>query len=324
VVVASTRWKSRLVKPRQALTGTELVRLALERSPTARQAVEVVCDLAARCNQGTPELDPGEDHVLLLADPREAYVLEVAGPFWALLECQHVRAVSDVSLIRQDWQRLAPGLAEFVIQKGWWPDDGTKVDFAGSLADPSVNHTWGLRRWSKATLALAQQNGAIDPYVLRRMLADHFDANVRRSPLAPSPVRPVTSMIAACADNSPALAWFAAAVGTAQLFMPLIVGADIPDLWRGRPMSLTPPRALRGEGLAALCERLQAQIDQDTEEFLVEARALQHEDTTALTRLGQALMQRHVELWDIESAEPPFPPPRRKETKEDLVSFAFG
>ena len=72
-----------------------------------------------------------------IADGSEAYVLETCGRYWALLECGHTRAVTDAALIRQDWHRLAPGLADFVIEKGWWQDDGSKIDFVRTLGETS-------------------------------------------------------------------------------------------------------------------------------------------------------------------------------------------
>ena len=52
-------------------------------------------------------------------DATEGFVLETAGHYWALLECRHSRAVTDAAMIRQDWRRLAPGLADCVIERGW-------------------------------------------------------------------------------------------------------------------------------------------------------------------------------------------------------------
>ena len=43
-------------------------------------------------------------------------------------------AVSDRCHLRQDWDRISRGLADLVISQGWWPENGSKVDFAGSLA----------------------------------------------------------------------------------------------------------------------------------------------------------------------------------------------
>src|SRR5262245_2972715 len=163
VAVGVARWRSRLPQSGSGLSGAELTRLALERGRSARHAIEVLTDLIARFGQRDGD-DPAAHAVFLVADPHEACVLETAGTHWAQLECSETRAVADVGLIRQDWKRLSHGLAEQVIKNGWWNDDGTKLDFAGSMGINDAAHAWGLKRWSKATLALAQRQGSLDAY----------------------------------------------------------------------------------------------------------------------------------------------------------------
>src|SRR5947209_15014699 len=87
------------------LTGPDLVRLALERAASARQAVDVATDLIARHGQAEPGADcapfgaadpeNGADSALLIADGREAFVLETCGCHWALQVVREVRAVSN-------------------------------------------------------------------------------------------------------------------------------------------------------------------------------------------------------------------------------------
>ena len=107
----------------------------------------------------------------------EAFVLETCGRYWALLECGHTRVVTDAAMIRQDWRRLAPGLADCVIEKGWWQDDGSKIDFVRCLSENTDAAKNAQKRWGRASLALAQQQGAIDLHYLRHMLADHYVSN---------------------------------------------------------------------------------------------------------------------------------------------------
>src|SRR5262245_39007023 len=126
VAAGFSRWQSKIPAECFGFTGADLVRLALERSRTARQALELVTDLVTRHGQGD---SARHDHIFLIADSHEAYVVEAAGSSWAWVECREVRAVSDVGLIRQDWQRLSPGLADHAFAHGWWPDDGSKLDF---------------------------------------------------------------------------------------------------------------------------------------------------------------------------------------------------
>jgi dipeptidase len=197
VVLGCASWRSILPCPRLALVGTDLVRLGLERSRSARQAFDVITDLLARHGQGVFPGSPAQedaDHLFLIADGREAFALEAAGSYWAAQEIQQVRAASDVAIIRQDWARLAPGLAGFAIEQGWWPGDGSKLDFVGALGANPVGSKSALRRWGRATYLLEQQNGHIDAAFLRRVLSDHYDGSrYEVDPFerpAPSPLAP--------------------------------------------------------------------------------------------------------------------------------------
>src|SRR4051812_10475516 len=75
--------------PALGLLGMDLVRLALERSRSAEQAIDVLGSLVERYGQfgsGLPTKDHaagGYDNAFLVADPREAWVLEAFGQQWA-------------------------------------------------------------------------------------------------------------------------------------------------------------------------------------------------------------------------------------------------
>ncbi len=150
-------------RPRETgfgLAGPDLVRLGLERATSARQAVDVLTNLASRHGQGAD--NAGRDPAFLIADGQEAFVLEMFGPHWAMQHVREVRTVSDVCQLRQDWDHLSPHLANLAIARGWWPANGSKLDFAGAVAPGSGDAAPSLRRWGRATLLLEQGNGQLD------------------------------------------------------------------------------------------------------------------------------------------------------------------
>ena len=76
-------------EPELGILGMDLIRLALERSQTAAQAVEVMGALIEEYGQfgsGVPTKshpEGGYDNSFIIADPHEAWVLEAVGRRWA-------------------------------------------------------------------------------------------------------------------------------------------------------------------------------------------------------------------------------------------------
>jgi len=283
LAVGFSSWKSRLAMTPSGLDGPDLVRLSLERAASARQGLEVLCEMIERHGQSATQAD----HIFLLADPREAFVVEATGSHWAVLECQQTRAVCDVALIRQDWQRLSRGLAEQVMDNGWWPKDGSKIDFHATLSDPKNASPAGLKRWSKATLALAQQEGAIDPYCLRRMLLEHFD-NCQE--LLPRHQIWQGTQIVSLQPGAQALVWTAPGHLGTPLFFPLIAGVPLPGLWLEGLPPLNRLWHREDRRTQDVQDRLQAIFDQDAESF-------RRESPHDIQRHGHEMMVRHADLY---------------------------
>jgi dipeptidase len=329
VAVACSDWQSRFLPDTPGLLGPELVRLTLERSHSANHALEVVTDLIARHGQGrfaaSPEGQAG-DHVFLLADPAEAFVVEAAGAAWAAQEITQVRAAGDVGVIRQDWNKLAPGLAELAIRQGLWAEDGSKVDFSGTLSESPTGQASALRRWGRLTLLLEQQNGHIDLSSVRQILADHYDGtHYEADPLAgPSPITPLcrhalhglsTATAASAVMQLPGLAllpsicWTALGPPCLGVHFPLLIdgnlpaafGEDSPRMWSNMQrviehVSTVPRRWLR---VREAMGRLQTRFEQDVEELLDDwPRLRQHGQYAQLRRLASSLMECHVERFE--------------------------
>jgi hypothetical protein len=311
VAVGVTGWHSRLPAAEGGLCGTDLTRLALERSHTALQALDVLTDLISRHGQAPERGAAGPaDNIFLVADRQEAFALEAAGRYWAVLECRQVRAVTDVAMIRQDWHRIAPGLAALAIEHGWWDDDGSKLDFTACLDARAPAHSAARRRWGRATLALEQQNGAIDGHFLRRMLLDHPEHNAARTHRPPAP--PAGSFLTALANpDEPALAWCAFGVPRAAVYFPVWLDAELPaalhgisadgaDVWRQTQdlLALAETVDADHDRLAETLERLQTIFDQDVEGLLPQARRWKRQgDRQRLQVQTTTLMQKHVSMF---------------------------
>jgi secernin len=85
LVIGNEAVFTRMPKSRApGLIGMDILRLALERAGTAREAIDLIADLLARRGQGGMHSATMVYHnSFLLADPSEAWVLETAGSLWA-------------------------------------------------------------------------------------------------------------------------------------------------------------------------------------------------------------------------------------------------
>ena len=105
-----------------ALTGMDLLRLALERAGTARDARDAVIELLERHGQGGNCGHRLKAHYMngfLIADAREAYVLETVRSFWAWKRVADIWSISNIISLRDDFDECSPGLVENAGKKGW-------------------------------------------------------------------------------------------------------------------------------------------------------------------------------------------------------------
>jgi dipeptidase len=130
-----TKWP--FAKKNTGLTGMDMLRLALEVSPTAQAALEYIIDLNERYGQdacgGYKDKGMFYHNSFLIADTQEAFVLETAGPFWAVEKVKGYRAISNGLSIGKEYDRVHPGAADVARQKGWLKK-GEELDFAKAFS----------------------------------------------------------------------------------------------------------------------------------------------------------------------------------------------
>ena len=173
---------------RPGLIGMDLLRLALERARTARAALDVITDLLGEYGQGG---NCGFHHPtyyhnsFLMADPREAWVLETAGKHWAAERVKDVRSISNGLTIGNTWDLASPNLVAYAMERGWCKgrDD---FHFARCYSD-LVNTRFSRcnERQCRTMDALAAQRGthSLTVETMTRALRDHSaDADAHWSP----------------------------------------------------------------------------------------------------------------------------------------------
>lgn len=180
VVIGNEGLASRIVNAEAKLIGMEVLGLGLERARTAAEAVEVMTGLVTRYGQG--KFDAGEvrtyDNGSIVADPREAYVIETAGHSWAVRRVQKTTGISSVYSIGTDWDRLSPNAEGNAIDQGWWERGRGRFDFAAALTRAKHRPDGadsGSRRRARSCAVLRQQAGRIDAAMMMALLGDHSD-----------------------------------------------------------------------------------------------------------------------------------------------------
>ncbi len=120
------------------LTGMDILRLALERSDTADQALETIVALLADYGQGGICGYENKNLVyhnsFIIADQNQAWVLETAGHLWAAIKVNDYYSISNGLTIGSEFDRSHPDLIKTAQQKGWLKK-GKTFDFAKCYSD---------------------------------------------------------------------------------------------------------------------------------------------------------------------------------------------
>lgn len=174
-------WTRMPLEKKGGLTGMDLLRLALERAATAEQALETVAGLLSDHGQGG--ICGYEDKKMvyhnsfIMADGKEAWVLETAGHLWAAKKVKDYYSISNGLTIGEDYDRSHPGLVDFARKKGWLKKNDS-FDFARCFSDWffTTFSASGNRKECSSKL-IKSGIGKIDLKYAFRILRDHGTEN---------------------------------------------------------------------------------------------------------------------------------------------------
>jgi len=126
------------VKKNNVLTGMDLLRLALERSDSAENALETIVSLMADYGQGgvcglyNRKLTYHNSYII--ADPKDAWVLETAGDVWAAKKIDGYYSISNGLTIGEEYDLSHPALVDTAKKHGWLKK-GKTFNFAQCYSD---------------------------------------------------------------------------------------------------------------------------------------------------------------------------------------------
>ncbi len=100
---------SRFKRAKDGVLGMDMLRAALGSAATAKEGLDFLCSFVETYDQGGNGAYKGSlyyDNSFIIADPKEAYVLETAGRRWAWRTAERRDAISNAYAIEEDYKRL--------------------------------------------------------------------------------------------------------------------------------------------------------------------------------------------------------------------------
>jgi len=163
------------VTKKAVLTGMDLLRLALERANSATAAKQVIIDLLGKYGQGGiggyRDKNFKYHNSFIIADKKEAWVLETAGRFWVSKKVDDFYAISNGLSITSDYDAIHPEAVAYAAKKGWAKG---QFSFAKAFSDTLYTTFSGSKkRQCRATEILKNNYFKIDVSGAMAHLRDH-------------------------------------------------------------------------------------------------------------------------------------------------------
>ncbi len=153
--------------PKFGPNGMDLVRLGLERGKTARESLEAIARVVEKHGQfgsasPTRGVSGGYHNSFIIADPKEAWILETAGRRWVAKRIKKgATSISNGVSLGTDIDLKSADVVSYAISKDWWPAD--------KAADFHFQHAYSPRTKKDDPVRLRVHGRAA---CSRRMLAE--------------------------------------------------------------------------------------------------------------------------------------------------------
>lgn len=164
-----------------ALLGMDMLRAALERAVTPREAVQVIIDLLEKFGQGGNCASHGNTlyyhNSFLIANADDAWVIETVDKQWAARQVKDVYTISNCLTIGAEYDMASPGLVDLAVQKGFIKSQ-KQFHLANDFSD-LIFTTFGKGRKRRATTlnTLDAQKGTFGIESMMSTLRHHKNPN---------------------------------------------------------------------------------------------------------------------------------------------------
>jgi dipeptidase len=214
--------KVKIKKENIGLTGMDLLRLALERTKSAKEALDLIIKLLETYTQnacgGFENKNFFYHNSFIIADKLEAWILETADIHWVSKKLKGFGSISNGLSIQADFDLISENCIAFASKKGWHKV-GSEFNFAKSYSDKFMNWASACAiRKDFSTQKGNKNKGNFEVLDAMNILKSHQETNFVPSKSTTkdicmhatgllSPSHTVGSMVVEIRDKLPATIW---------------------------------------------------------------------------------------------------------------------
>lgn len=161
---------------RWGLIGMDILRLTLERTKTAREAIDCIVDLLETYGTGgDPTVRiPYFNTNLIIADPNEAYQFESHQRDWVCKKIEKTGAIGNCYSI-QEYDMISKDAVKNAVENGWWAEG---KPFNPARAWSPSDHMWdedeGFVRYGRIVELMNRHDKYTVPMMMNN-LRDHYE-----------------------------------------------------------------------------------------------------------------------------------------------------
>lgn len=164
----------------EGLLGMDLLRLALERAATAREAIALLGTLLSQYGQNANanvRYDRRYENSYLLADPDEIWLMETAGRQWAAKKIPDWAAISNCYTIAEDYDLCSDGMERYARERRWL-SPLEPMHFAKAYTLPAPRQSHSVPRWRRMCALISAHNGPLSLQDVKQIARDHHDGEI--------------------------------------------------------------------------------------------------------------------------------------------------
>lgn len=164
----------------EGLLGMDMLRLALERCATAREAVDTIGQLLETYGQNANAsalYDRRYENSFLAVDKYEIWLVETAGRQWVAKKVTDWRAISNCYSIETDFDLCSWDLESYARSRRWLAK-GEPMNFAKAYTAAGERQPRAVPRWRRMCKLIWEHVGALDREAVKGILRDHFEGEI--------------------------------------------------------------------------------------------------------------------------------------------------